>query len=87
MKTMWLIMLFVSALGLLVLLFRDRIARRGVINFALHGIVAFVLLYIVNVTGWLDGIYIPTNPITLTTVGVLGVPGLASLVFLKMYLI
>ena len=84
MRLVMISVLVISLLALLILLFRRRGARRALNGFVMHGIAAFVLLYAVNRTGWIPGVEIPTNPATLVTVGVLGVPGLAAITFLKM---
>ncbi|WP_028543353.1 pro-sigmaK processing inhibitor BofA family protein [Paenibacillus taiwanensis] len=83
---MW-VMLVISAVGLLIVLLRQRSAWKVVMGVLLHGVAAFVLLYLLNSTGWIAGLHVPTNPITLLTVGLLGVPGLAAIVFLKMVVI
>lgn len=87
MKLIMLIMLIVSAISLLYVLLRQRGAWQVAMTFCLHGVMAFVLLYLVNSTGWLAGIQVATNASTLVTVGVLGIPGLALLVTLQTYLI
>ncbi|MFW5438428.1 pro-sigmaK processing inhibitor BofA family protein [Paenibacillus apiarius] len=80
-------LLVISLVALLIVLLRQRLAWKGLFIFLLHGTAAFVLLYIVNATGWVAGVHVPANPMTLATVGLLGVPGLASIIFLKMALI
>lgn len=87
MKWMMIGLLIVSAAALLLVLLRQRVAWRGISNFLLHGTAAFVLLYIVNTTGLAADVYVPVNPVTLSTVGLLGAPGLAAIIFLKMVMI
>ncbi|MGZ9586769.1 pro-sigmaK processing inhibitor BofA family protein [Paenibacillus marinisediminis] len=84
MKTIMLVIFVVSLLSLLFMLFRRPNTARFITGFVVHGIVAFVLLYMVNTMGWIGDVRVPTNPATLVTVGVLGIPGLASIIFLKM---
>ncbi|WP_195576395.1 pro-sigmaK processing inhibitor BofA family protein [Paenibacillus sp. 1001270B_150601_E10] len=86
MKLIMLIMLIVSAVSLIYVLLRQKGAWQIVTTFCLHGVMAFVLLYLVNTTGWLAGVHVATNIGSLVTVGVLGVPGLAVLVALQTYL-
>ncbi len=88
-KVKWMMIgvLIVSAAALLFVLLRQRLAWRGIMNFLLHGTAAFVLLYIVNTTGMAVDVYVPVNPVTLSAVGLLGVPGLAAIIFLKMVMI
>lgn len=83
-KTLLLVLLIASIAGLLVVLVRQKLAWRGIMTFLLHGVSAFALLYLVNTTGWVAGIHVPINPVTLTGVGLLGIPGLALVVSLKM---
>ncbi|MCE5172228.1 pro-sigmaK processing inhibitor BofA family protein [Paenibacillus profundus] len=87
MKLLMMGLLVISMVALLIVLLRQRFAWKGLFIFLLHGTAAFVLLYIVNSTGWIAGVHVPTNPLTLAAVGFLGVPGLASIIFLKMVLI
>lgn len=82
-RMLLLTVLIVSLLGLLVLVYRYKAAWNGVISFLLHGIGASVLLYGINTTGWITGVHVPLNPVTLTGVGLLGFPGLICVVFLK----
>lgn len=84
MKLIMTVVLVVSLLGLLFLLLRRKGVARTVTGFALHGIAAIVLLYVLNTSGWLGGLTVPTNPFTLTAIGVLGVPGLVSVICIKM---
>lgn len=87
MKWMMIGVLIVSVASLLFVLLRRRLAWRGILSFLLHGTAAFVLLYIVNTTGLAADVYVPVNPVTLSTVGLLGVAGLAVIIFLKMTMI
>jgi len=69
---------------LLFILCRYKPAWQVIISFLLHGISAFVLLYIVNTTGWIAGIQVPLNSTTITGVGILGIPGLVLMICLRM---
>ncbi|EJW18972.1 pro-sigmaK processing inhibitor BofA family protein [Paenibacillus alvei] len=84
MKILLLVLLIASIAGLLLVLVRQRLAWRGILTFLLHGVSAFALLYLVNTTGWVAGVQVPINPVTLTGVGLLGIPGLALVISLKM---
>ncbi|MEW9105633.1 pro-sigmaK processing inhibitor BofA family protein [Paenibacillus sp.] len=84
MKILLLVLLIASIAGLLLVLVRQRLAWRGILTFLLHGVSAFALLYLVNTTGWVAGVQVPINPVTLTGVGLLGIPGLALIISLKM---
>lgn len=87
MKILLLVLLIASIAGLLLVLVRQRLAWRGILTFLLHGVSAFALLYLVNTTGWVAGVQVPINPVTLTGVGLLGIPGLALIISLKMVVI
>ncbi|MCR8846541.1 pro-sigmaK processing inhibitor BofA family protein [Paenibacillus sp. SC116] len=78
------VVLAVSLLLLLGLLLRNKEARKRMSWFMLHAIGAFVVLYLVNSTGLGMDVEVAVNPLTLITVGLLGVPGLLGIVFLKM---
>ena len=55
-------------------------------TFAIHMILAAGGLYLVNYSGLLTEVYIPINPITVGTVTVLGLPGVALIYGLKISL-
>ncbi|TVX85220.1 pro-sigmaK processing inhibitor BofA family protein [Paenibacillus agilis] len=84
MRLIVIVVLAVSLLLLMGMLLRNKEARRGMSWFMLHAIGAFVMLYLVNSTGLGMDVEVAVNPLTLITVGLFGVPGLAGIVFLKM---
>ncbi|WP_028594979.1 pro-sigmaK processing inhibitor BofA family protein [Paenibacillus assamensis] len=84
MKLIVIVVMAVSLLLLLGLFLRNKEVRKGISWFMLHAVSAFVMLFLVNSTGLGVGVELAVNPITLITVGLLGVPGLAGIVFLKM---
>lgn len=77
--------LSVSALVLLVL--RSRPAAAWLVTMGMHMITAAVLLYALNWLGAAHDFRIPINGTTLAALGVLGVPGLALLVAVKILLV
>ncbi|MBH5319865.1 pro-sigmaK processing inhibitor BofA family protein [Paenibacillus sp. GSMTC-2017] len=83
MKTVWLSMLVGSSVLLLWVLFRNKLSWSWLRGFALHLVAAAGLLYLLNYVGVIPGLYIPLNPITIGTVVVLGVPGVALMAGLQ----
>ena len=59
-----------------------RLTRLG-----LHMVLAALGIYVINFSGLLTEVYIPLNPVTISTVLVLGLPGVALLVGLKLTMI
>lgn len=53
----------------------------------LHMVLAALGIYVINFSGLLTEAYIPLNPATISTVLVLGLPGVALLVGLKLTMI
>lgn len=80
MKAVWLAMFVVSISMLLFILLRGRLSWRIMRGFALHLVLASALLYVLNYSGLIPGMYIPLNPFTIGTVVALGVPGVALIV-------
>lgn len=78
-------LLSLSALVLLVL--RNRFAGSWLKTLGLHVVAAAVLLYAVNWVGQRYMFQVPINAYTLSAIGVLGIPGLALLVALKLILV
>ncbi|WP_214626617.1 pro-sigmaK processing inhibitor BofA family protein [Paenibacillus agaridevorans] len=84
MKTVWAAMLIGSSALLIWILIRNKMPFSWLKGFVLHLIAAAGVLYILNYSGWIADMYIPLNPITIGTVFVLGVPGIALLTGLQM---
>jgi inhibitor of the pro-sigma K processing machinery len=84
MKMVWTTMLIGSSALLIWILIRNRMSLGWLKGFALHLIAAAAVLYVLNYSGWIADMYIPLNPITVGTVFVLGVPGIALLTGLQM---
>lgn len=80
----WLILFIISAVLLLIVLFRTRPQIRWFGYALLHVIVAAIVLFLLNGTGLLGEIHIPINLATVLTVAILGVPGLALLAAIKL---
>ncbi|OBZ15681.1 pro-sigmaK processing inhibitor BofA family protein [Bacillus sp. FJAT-26390] len=83
MKVIWLSVFIVSSLLLAVVLLRNKLSWGMLRGFALHLVLAAALLYVLNYSEVVPGMYIPLNPITIGTVLTLGVPGIALIVGLQ----
>jgi inhibitor of the pro-sigma K processing machinery len=83
MKTVWLSVLIISSLLLVVVLLRNKLTWGMLRGFALHLVLAAGLLYVLNYSEVVPGMYIPLNPVTIGTVLTLGVPGIALIVGLQ----
>ncbi|MBD2871585.1 pro-sigmaK processing inhibitor BofA family protein [Paenibacillus arenilitoris] len=83
MRTFWLTVFIVSSVLLVAVVLRNKLSWGWVRGFALHLILAAVLLYVLNYSGLVTGMYIPLNPITIGTVVALGVPGIALIMGLQ----
>lgn len=84
MKTVWAAMLIGSSLLLIGVLVRNRMSLGWLKGFVLHMVAAAGVLYVLNYSGLIADMYIPLNPVTVGTVVVLGVPGIALLTGLQM---
>lgn len=87
MKIILTVVLAVSLLSLLFIVFSRRLGFAWLSRLGVHVVVAALGLYVVNYSGWIAEAYIPLNPVTLTTVLVLGLPGIGLLLGLKLILI
>ena len=87
MKMLWLTMLIGSSVMLVFVLLRNKLSWGWLRSFVLHLVAAAGLLYLVNQTGFIDGLYIPLNPITISTAVVLGVPGVLMLAGVQMFIV
>lgn len=79
--------LAVSLAVLLYILFSRKPGFVWLTRLGLHVVLAALGIYIINFSGLLTEIYIPLNPITMSTVLVLGLPGVALLLGLKLAII
>ena len=83
MKAVWLSMFIASSILLIAVILRNKLSWGWLRGFALHLVLAAGLLYLLNYSELVPGIYIPLNPITIGTVLTLGVPGVALIVGLQ----
>ncbi len=87
MNSIWPFVFVCSCVGLAFLLFikvkwLSNILRVIIVN----SIIGLVLVYLMNSTGIVDGLYVPINYGTLAVVGLLGIPGVALLIALQLFL-
>lgn len=82
----WLLLFAVSAVMLIIVIMRAKIDIR-MFGFALlHLVIAAVVLFVINETGWFGDFYIPINAWTVFTIGIFGIPGLLLLAGIKLTL-
>lgn len=87
MNKIWLTMFIVSSVLLLFVLVRHRFTWRAVGSFSLHFLLAAFALYMLNYSELLPGMQIPLNPVTIGTVVVLGLPGVALMMGLQLFVV
>lgn len=97
MKTIMFWMLIVSSAGLLLVALRHITSRRSVFRqrtswrwlgaFALNVAAGGLVLYFLALAEPYTHFHLPVNATTLATIGVLGLPGLAALVGLKLLVV
>lgn len=84
----WLaIVLVVSSAMLLYTIFKFRLTWRWLRVFSLQVIFAAAAIYAINYSGLLPGLYVPLNPTTMAMAILLGVPGVALMICIKLTLI
>ncbi|MEC0130143.1 pro-sigmaK processing inhibitor BofA family protein [Paenibacillus odorifer] len=84
MIAMGVLILSVILLGLVV--FRKKLGFGWLSLFGVHLVLAALGIYVVNFSGLLTQVYIPLNPATIGAVTVLGLPGVAMLLGLRIIL-
>lgn len=87
MKEIWIGILVISIVMLIYIVVSRKIGLAWLTKFILHIVLAALGLYVVNYSGILVDVYIPLNPVTLSTVFILGLPGVGLLFALKILLI
>ncbi|MBW4840830.1 MAG: pro-sigmaK processing inhibitor BofA family protein [Paenibacillaceae bacterium] len=87
MKLVLIGILAVSLALLLYILFSRKIGWGWLSRFGLHIVLAALGIYVINFSGLMTEVYIPLNPVTLSAVVILGLPGVALLVGLKLTMI
>lgn len=76
-----------SLILLLYIVVSRKLGLAWMTRLGLHIVLAALGIYVVNFSGLLTEAYIPLNPITISTALVLGLPGVALLLGLKLTLI
>ncbi|WP_334075942.1 MULTISPECIES: pro-sigmaK processing inhibitor BofA family protein [Paenibacillus] len=79
--------LVLSLISLLYITISKRLGLAWLTRLGLHVVLAALGLYFVNFSGIITEAYIPLNPVTVTTVLVLGLPGVGLLLGLKLTMI
>jgi inhibitor of the pro-sigma K processing machinery len=80
-------LLIVSSAGLLYQLLKQKQVTRAITFFSIHAVVGMFAIYILNLFTIYTHFSLPINPATVSTIGVLGVPGLLLISALKIVLV
>ncbi|CAM3984016.1 MULTISPECIES: pro-sigmaK processing inhibitor BofA family protein [Paenibacillus] len=84
MKVIVLAVLCISLLLLVYIIFRRKLGFGWMTVFGAHLALSALGIYVVNFSGIFTEVYIPLNPMTIGTVMILGLPGVALLIGLKL---
>jgi inhibitor of the pro-sigma K processing machinery len=87
MKTVWMTIFIVSTILLIAVILRNKLTWGVLRSFSLHLVLAAALLYLLNYSELVPDMYIPLNPVTISTVFILGVPGIALIAALQWVII
>ena len=83
----WLIVLLSCLLLLIIIIVKTKPDIRWFVYALLQLVLASIILFILNGVGVFGDFYIPINLVTLFTIAILGLPGLALLVVIKLTLV
>lgn len=83
MKALWMSIFIASSVMLVAVVLRNKLSWGWLRGFTLHLVLAAALLYVLNYSELVPGMYIPLNPVTIGTVVTLGVPGIALIMGLQ----
>lgn len=86
MNSIWPIIFICSSLGLAFFVFKVKWLSIAIRIFVVNMVLGLIVIYAINYSGWVNEVYIPINYTTMTTVGLLGIPGVVLLVGLKLIL-
>ena len=86
MNYVWPAIFICSCIGLAYFVFKTKWLTTLLRVFIVNAVLGLVVVYVINKTGWINALYVPINYFTITTVGLLGIPGVILLVSLKMLL-
>ncbi|AZK45462.1 pro-sigmaK processing inhibitor BofA family protein [Paenibacillus lentus] len=84
MKLILSLVLIGSLLLLGYVIFSRRMGFAWLTRLGLHMVLAALGIYVVNFSGLLTEAYIPMNPVTISTVLILGLPGVGLLLGIKL---
>ncbi|MBP2116158.1 pro-sigmaK processing inhibitor BofA family protein [Paenibacillus silagei] len=85
-RTVAISVLIISSALLVLIVFRKRLGLAWLSVFGTHLILAALGIYIVNFSGVVSDLHIPLNSTTIGAVTILGLPGVALLLGLKLTL-
>jgi len=86
-KSIWLWIFLGSLSALAFIALRNRIGWGWIGKTTVHLIIAMILLYFVGLAEPYTNLHLPMNAVTITTVAILGIPGLAMLAGLKLLVV
>ncbi|WP_438348237.1 pro-sigmaK processing inhibitor BofA family protein [Paenibacillus sp. FA6] len=78
--------LIVSLCALTYIVIKKKLGFGWLTVFGTHMVLASLGIYLVNFSGLMTAVYIPLNPVTIGTVTILGLPGVALLYGLKIFI-
>lgn len=79
--------LIVSLILLLYIVFSRKPGFAWLTRLGLHVVLAALGIYLINFSGLITEAYIPLNPVTMSTVLLLGLPGVVLLLAIKLTII
>lgn len=85
MNSLWLGIFVVAVCALAYVLFRPRITTGSMIRFVTNIVIAGMIVYTIQLTGLLGGVEIPLNIPNVLIAGLLGLPGLAVLYAIHLF--
>ncbi|OMF29117.1 pro-sigmaK processing inhibitor BofA [Paenibacillus sp. FSL H8-0548] len=83
MKTVWMAVFIASTVLLIAVILKNKLSWGMLRSFCLHLVLAAGLLYLLNYSELVPAMYIPLNPATISTVLILGIPGIALIAGLQ----
>lgn len=78
-------LILLGVVGIIILFFVLKLFKWP-LKILLNGVFGVVLLYIVNLIGANFGFYISINVVTALIAGILGIPGVAVLIIIKLFM-
>ena len=87
MESLWIIILVGSVLLLCYIALNNKIKKSWITYILTNLVTAIVVLYLMNVTDFFSDYSVPINVVTVSTIGVLGIPGVLLLLGVKLFVV